>query len=394
MPGAQDLEEFWATLCRGRSLAAPITAWDATKDPVTFACEVTEFDLDPYITPREARRLDRVSHFAWAAAADAIADAGPLNYEPERSAVICGTAIGGQRTQGNNYKHGLDKGLRYLTPFLIPMVMPNASAGLISVNLGWKGPSICTSMACASGSYAIGEGVRLLRDGSADVVVAGGSESMIERFVLGGFSRAGAMSRRNESPAEACRPFDADRDGFVMGEGAAFVVLERLDAALARGARIYALLAGYGRNSDGYHLTLPAPNGSGAAACMELALADANMEPADIGHVNAHGTATHYNDASEADAIAKVFGPGSVPVTAIKSIIGHLISGSGAAELVASVLSMNHEMVPPTANFAVTDGVDIDIVSGAPRPLASAPVISNSFAFGGHNASLVVKPVG
>jgi len=393
VPGGDDPGGLWTTLSEGLSRARLITAWDATDDPVTFACEVKDLDLAPYLSDKEARRLDRVSHLGWAAAADALADAGSLNYAPDRSAVIAGSGIGGQRTQGDQHVLAMAKGLRHVTPFLIPMVMPNATAGLISVKLGWRGPSICLSMACATGAYAIGEGLRLLRDGTADVVIAGGTDALVDRFVLTGFARAGALSRRSTAPAEASRPFDADRDGFVMGEGAAFVVLERLNSALERGARVHAVLSGYGRNSDAHHVTEPSPNGAGAAACMQLALEDAGLQACEIGHVNAHGTSTPYNDRAEAEAIAKVFGPGAVPVTSAKGVIGHLMGGAGSTEIVASVLSIQRGLIPPTANFSRSDAaVEIDVVADAPRVLSAAPVISNSFAFGGHNAALVIEP--
>jgi 3-oxoacyl-[acyl-carrier-protein] synthase II len=274
---------------------------------------------------------------------------------------------------------------------LVPMMMPNAAAALVGMKLGWTGPNFCIATACAGGSHAIGEAARLIREGSSDVVLAGGSEACVTPIAIAAFARMGALSSRNDEATIASRPFDVDRDGFVMGEGAGFLVLEDWDRAAARGAHIYGEVAGYGRNSDAYHVTAPSPGGEGAAHCMRLALADAGLEPSDIGHVNAHGTSTELNDAAEAEAVIKVFGEHSLPVTSAKGVIGHLIAAAGAVEAVASMLSMRDGVIPPTANHDRTE-LAIDVVTGEPRKLAAAPVVSNSFGFGGHNASLVLTP--
>jgi 3-oxoacyl-[acyl-carrier-protein] synthase II len=262
------------------------------------------------------------------------------------------------------------------------------------MQLGWTGPNVCVATACAAGAHAVGEGARLIRDGSADVVLAGGSEAPISPIALVAFARMGALSARQDAPELASRPFDVDRDGFVIGEGGAFTVLERWDHAASRGARIWGEVAGYGRNADAYHVTAPAPGGAGAASCIQMALDDASLEPSDVSHVNAHGTSTPLNDAAEAEAIVKVFGEHEQPVTSIKGVTGHLIGAAGAAEAVASLLAVSNGLVPPTANHERTDpALDIDVVAGQPRAVASRPVLSTSFGFGGHNAALILSPV-
>jgi 3-oxoacyl-[acyl-carrier-protein] synthase II len=269
------------------------------------------------------------------------------------------------------------------------MVMPNAAAASLSLHFGFRGPCLCITTACAAGTNAIGEGMRLLREGSADVVVAGGAEAPITPWVLAGFAAAQALSTRDDDPSRASRPFDRERDGFVMGEGAAVLVLERVDDALARGATIHARVVGYARNADAHHLVAPAPDGRGALECMRLALDDAGADAGDVAHVNAHGTSTPYNDAAEAAAINTLFGDGAPPVTSVKGAIGHAIGAAGAIEAVASVLTLISRTIPPTANYEEPDpDVDLDVVS-ASRSLADGLVLSNSFAFGGHNATLV-----
>ena len=394
-PAGTDLESFWETIRGGRSTAAPITAFDASDQPVRFACEVRDFDPEEYFGPKEVRRQDRVTHLGFAAAADALQDAGELSSDPDRCAVMAATGIGGLSTLEENCKNFMEKGPSRVSPFFVPMMMPNATAGVISMRLGWTGPALCVTTACAAGTNAIGEGVRLIRDGSSDVVLAGGSEFPITPITLAAFARMGALSNRNDDPARASRPFDADRNGFVIAEGAAFFVLETLEHARARGARVYGEVAGYGRTADAYHITAPSPGGTGAAACMQQALDDAGIAPAEIGHVNAHGTSTELNDASEADAVRKVFGDDPPPITSNKGSVGHMIAGAGAAEAVASLLSIRDGVVPPTANLErIGDDIGLDVVGGEAREIGAQPVISNSFGFGGHNASLVLIPSG
>jgi 3-oxoacyl-[acyl-carrier-protein] synthase II len=392
-PAGNDLDSFWSTLAAGRSTAATITRFNPSALAVRFGCEVRDFDPTLYLGPKEARRLDRVTQLGFAAAADALADSGDSGADPARSAVIVGTGIGGLITLEEQTTQFLEKGPARVSPFFVPMMMANATAGTIAMQLGWTGPNLCIATACAASAHAIGEAARLIRDGTADVAITGGSESCMTPVAISAFARMTALSARNDDPQHASRPFDADRDGFVMGEGAAGLVLERWDRAVARGARIYGEVAGYGRNADAYHITAPSPGGEGAAACMQLALDDAGLSPADIGHVNAHGTSTPLNDAAEAEAIRKVFGEAPPPVTSTKGVTGHLIGAAGATEAIACLLAVDHAAAPPTANVErVGDDIQLDIVTGAPRDLAPAPALSNSFGFGGHNATLIFTP--
>ena len=388
------METFWSTLCAGRSTAGPIQAFDASNEPVNFACEVRDFDPVSYFGPKDARRQDRVAQLGFAAAADALEDAGELGADPGRCAVIAASGIGGLHTLEANCEIYFERGPSRVSPFFVPMLMPNATAGVISMRFGWTGPALCVATACAAGTNAIGEGARLIRDGSSDVVMAGGTEFPITRITLAAFARMGALSTRSDAPERASRPFDADRNGFVIAEGAGFFVLESLERARGRDAHIYGEVAGYGRNSDAYHITAPSPGGTGAAECMRLALDDAGLSPAAIGHVNAHGTSTELNDAAEAAAICKVFGEHPPPVTSNKGALGHMIAGAGAAEAVASLLAIRDGIVPPTANFEhLADDISLDVVAGEPRRIGPKPVLSNSFGFGGHNASLVLVPL-
>ncbi|WP_043625604.1 beta-ketoacyl-[acyl-carrier-protein] synthase family protein [Nonomuraea candida] len=388
-PAGNDLETFWRTLVTGRSTARPITSFDAADLPVGFACQVPGFDTAPYVTGKQARRMDRATLLAVCAADDALADAaagaGEPPVPPERRAVVTGTALSGSETSEATLLGGEQPGALY-----IPRTMPNAAAAFVSMRHQILGPSMTVSTACASGGHTIGEGLRLLRDGSADLVVAGGTEACVTRTILLAFHRCGALSQRRADPERASRPFDAGRDGFVLAEGAAFVVLERLEDAVRRGARVYAELAGYGRTSDAHHLTSPDPKGAGAERCMLQALADAGVSTGDVAHVNAHGSGTPLNDVTEAQVITRLFGPVRVPVTSTKSVLGHAIGAAGAIEAVAGVLTLHHRLIHPTINLDAQDpACEIDVVR-APRPLAPGAVVSNSFAFGGHNASLVL----
>jgi 3-oxoacyl-[acyl-carrier-protein] synthase II len=392
-PAGTDVDTFWATVRAGRATAAPIERFDASDLPVRFAGEVRDFDPAPYFGPKEARRNDRVTQLGFAAAADALADAGELGVDPGRCAVVVGTGVGGISTHEHNQHIFIEKGPARVSPFTVPMMMANATAGVIAMQFGWTGPNICIATACAAGANAIGEGVRLIRDGSADVALAGGTEASVTPMTIAAFSRMGALSSRNDEPELASRPFDAARDGFVIGEGAAFIMVESLERAQARGAKIHGEVAGYGRNADAYHITAPSPGGAGAAACMQLALDDAGLEPGAIGHVNAHGTSTDLNDAAEAEAVRKVFGDDTPPVTSTKGVTGHLIGAAGAAEAVASLLSLRDGVVPPTANLdRIGDDIGVDVVGGEARQIGSRPVLSNSFGFGGHNATLIITP--
>ncbi len=393
-PAGTGLESFWSTLLAGRSVAATITRFDPSPLSVRFGCEITDFDPVPYLGPKESRRVDRAAQLGYAASADALADAGDPGVDPARGGVIAGTGIGGLITLEEQVKIYMEKGPDRVSPFFVPMMMANATAGIIGIHLGWMGPNLCITTACAAGANAIGEGVRLIRDGLADAVMAGGTECAITPPAVAAFARMGALSKRNDEPELASRPFDADRDGFVMGEGAGMVVLERADRAEARGAHIYGEIAGYGTNSDAFHITAPSQGGAGAAACMQLAIDDAGLTAADIGHVNAHGTSTELNDAAEGEAIRKVFGDASPPITSTKGVTGHLVGAAGAIEAIAALQAARTGIVPPTANHhRLGDDIpEIDVVHGEPRSIPVGPALSNSFGFGGHNAALVLVP--
>ncbi|HZN14518.1 MAG TPA: beta-ketoacyl-ACP synthase II [Acidimicrobiales bacterium] len=392
-PAGLDVDTLWSTLLAGRGTGAAIDAFDTTDHPVSLACQIRDFDPVAYMGVKDARRADRVAQLGLAAAMDAIADAGLADapVDPARCGVIVGTGVGGLSTHEEQERVYLEKGPTRVSPMFVPMMMPNATAALVALQYGFSGPNLCVSTACAAGAHAIGEGVRLIREGSADVVVVGGTEAAITPLALAAFHRMGALSNRADDPGAASRPFDADRDGFVMGEGAAILVLESWAHAESRGAAIKGELLGYGRNCDAHHITAPAPGGAGAVACMQLALEDAGLAPDAVGHVNAHGTSTPLNDAAEAAAISKVFGE-NTPVTSTKGVTGHLIGAAGAVECVAALLACANRLVPPTANHERTDPeITVDVVAGQPRSIEQTIAISNSFGFGGHNASLIVS---
>lgn len=403
-PAGRTIDTVWQALLAGRSTAGPVTLFEPSGHTVTIACEVPDFDATPYVGAKMVRRTDRVGLFAMVAAADALADAlgdhdpksltddvaARLVTDPARLAVVAGSGIGGVRTLEDQVTWVDRRGPTRVSPFLVPMMMPNAGAALIGMRHGMTGVNLAVATACATGANAIGEGVRLVRDGLADVVVAGGSEACVSPVAMAAFARMGALST-NPDASSASRPFDVDRDGFVMGEGAAFVVLESLDHARARGAHIHGQVLGYATNCDAHHLTAPRPDGAGAIACINGALADAGVAAGAIGHVNAHGTSTPHNDAAEAGAFAKVFGERAVPVTSTKGVTGHLIGATGAFEAIVAMLAAGSGVVPPTANHTNCD-LPVDVVAGAPRDIAPAPALTTSFAFGGHNAALVVGP--
>jgi 3-oxoacyl-[acyl-carrier-protein] synthase II len=392
-PAGLDLKSFQDSILSGNSMASPITTFDTSSLPVNFACQVTGFDPLEYASEKTVRRMDRVAHLGFAAAMDAVEDAGQLRAVPGRSGVIFGTGTGGHKTLADQAVVCMTAGPRRVSPLVTPMLMPNATGAWIAMELGWTGPNLAIGSACASGTNAIGEGTRLIRDGDCDVVLAGGAEHSVNIIAMAAFSRTGALSTRNDDPRHASRPFDVHRDGYVMGEGAAFVVLERLDLALSRGARIYGLVLGYGLNCDAHHLTAPMPHGDRAAECISKAIADSGCGPQDIGHINAHGTSTKLNDSMEAKAIITAFPGGPPPVTAPKGVLGHMMGGAGAAEAVSAILSAASGQVPPTANYELPDPeCGLDIVHGKPREIPRKPVLSNSFGFGGHNACLVLAP--
>jgi 3-oxoacyl-[acyl-carrier-protein] synthase II len=387
-------DALWSALRAGRSTAAHLTHLDLTRHRVRIGCRVTGLDGLGLVTAKEARRMDPFALYGTTAALAAHLDAGAPAPDPARTAIVVGNAVGGRATSDTESAHFTEHGPHRVNPLMPLMTMPNAAAAQIAMRLAWTGPATTIATTCASGADAIGQARLLLQTHRADVVIAGGCESTLTPVTLAGFGNLNAVSLRNDEPERACRPFDADRDGFVMGEGAGFVVLERADDARARGARAYAEVAGYGATSDAHHLSMPLPDGSGAADAMAAALADAGLTPSDIAHINAHGTSTPHNDRAEAAALVKVFGTQGPPVTAPKGVIGHLIGAAGAVEAIAAILAMREREVPPTANHErLEPGLDIDVVHSRPRAIASGPALSNSFGFGGHNASLVVAPV-
>ncbi|MEB3197510.1 MAG: beta-ketoacyl-ACP synthase II [Candidatus Sericytochromatia bacterium] len=396
-PLGSHVSAFWDGLCAGRSAVSRIENIDASGFPVQIAAEVRDFDpLDWLEDRKEARRLARFSQFAVAAARQAVTD-GNLRFSPEqagRVGVCLGSGMGALGVIEEQHAQLLQRGPGRVSPFTVPLLIPNMAAGHVAIALGAKGPNTCPVTACASGSHAIGDAFEILRRGAADVMVAGGAESVITPLGMASFAAARALSSRDVPPAEASCPFDARRDGFVMGEGAGVVLLETLDHALSRGARIYAELVGYGLSADAFHMTAPDPAGEGLTRAMRSALQSAGLDPAQVDHINAHGTSTPLNDVVETRAVKAVFGEHAprIPVSAIKSMTGHLLGAAGGIEAVATVLSIAHGCLPPTINLQEPDPeCDLDYV---PRQARQQPVrvaMSNSMGFGGHNASLVFR---
>jgi len=352
--------------------------------------EVSEWDPAPYFDgPKEVRRADRCEQYALAAAKEAIEQSGSLPYDPTRIGTIFGTGIGGLRTLEEQVVVRVEKGERRVSPFLVPMMMSNASGAAISMRYGFQGPAETICTACAAATHALGYAARLIAWGRCDAVVSGGAESAATVTAVAGFANMTALSTTKVS-----KPFDATRDGFVFGEGSAVFVLERLDLAVARGAKIYGEILGAGSNADAHHITAPSPGGVGAIACMKLALDDAGLTPDQIKQVNAHGTSTPLNDSAEAQAVANVFGASKPPMTSIKGVTGHPLGAAGALEAAAVLLSFEHKLIPPTANTTFVDPEmkDVDIVIGSARPWEPGPTISNNFGFGGHNGSIIIAP--
>ncbi len=352
--------------------------------------EIENWDPTPYFAgPKEARRADRCEQYALAAATEAIAQSGSLPYDATRIGTIFGTGIGGLRTLEEQVVVRVEKGERRVSPFLVPMMMSNASGAAISMRYGFRGPAETICTACAAATHALGYAARLVAWGRCDAVISGGAESAATITAVAGFANMTALSTTKVS-----KPFDATRDGFIFGEGAAVFVLERLDLALARNARIYGEILGAGSNADAHHITAPSPGGVGAIACMKLALDDAGLSPSAIKQVNAHGTSTPLNDAAEASAVAAVFGQSKPPMTSIKGVTGHPLGAAGALEAAAVLLSFEHKLIPPTANTTVVDPEmsGVDIVTGAARAWQPGPTISNNFGFGGHNGSIIIAP--
>ncbi len=399
-PIGNDVNAFWQSLVLGKSGAAPITRFDASKFKTRFACEVKHFNAENYFAEKkEVRKMDRFCHFAIASSDEAIKNAAisTENVNSDRVGVIWAAGIGGLQTfeeEMESYFAG-GKEPRF-NPFFIPKMIVDIAAGQISIRHGFRGPNYATVSACASSTHAIIDAFNLIRLGKADVIVTGGSEAAVTASGMGGFSSMHAMSKRNDDPETASRPFDKDRDGFVLGEGTASLVLEELEHAQKRGATIYAELAGGGMCADAYHITAPHPDGLGASNVMKLALEDAEMQPEDIDYINVHGTSTPLGDISETKAIATVFGSNAykLNISSTKSMTGHLLGAAGAVEAVASVLSVKHDIVPPTINH-FTDDPEIDpnlnLTFNAAQHRTIRAALSNTFGFGGHNASVIFK---
>ncbi len=388
------VEQSWSAAVQGKSGIGPITRFDAASFPVRIAGEVEGFDPGLYIDAKEIKKMDRVIHFAMGAATMAVEDSGlKINAEnAERVGVIIGAGMGGLPAIEHNHKAFLEKGHRRISPFFIPMVILNLASGNVSIKFGAKGPNSSAVTACATGSHSIGDAFRLIQRGDADAMIAGGTESVITPLGIGGFAVMKALSTRNDEPERASRPFDAGRDGFVMGEGAGIVVLESLESACSRNAKIYAEIIGYGMSSDAYHMTTPAPEGEGAARCIKAALKDAGLDPERIGYVNAHGTSTKYGDELETAAIKKVFRDHAYKlcVSSTKSMTGHLLGAAGGVEAIFSILSIYRGIVPPTINLDNPDPeCDLDYVPKNARHMDVEYAISNSFGFGGTNACLI-----
>lgn len=395
-PIGNDVPTFWRNLVAGRSGISRIDAFDVSQYPVQIAGQVRDFDPGQYVDPREARRLDRYAQFAVAAAVQAVRDAG-LEITPEngeRVGVYIGSGVGGIHTLLENYRTLLERGPRRVSPTVVPMMIANMASGQVSILFGAKGPNLAPVSACATGTHAIGDSYKLIQRGAADVMIAGGSEAAIVDLALAGFSNAKALSTRNDEPERASRPFDAERDGFVMSEGAGVVVLESLEHAKARGARIYAEIIGYGMSGDAYHIVAPEPEGNGAFRAMREALADAGIRPEDVDYINAHGTSTDLGDKLETLAIKKAFGDHArkVAISSNKSMIGHLLGAAGAVEAIATILTIQDGVIPPTINLEHPDPeCDLDYVPNVAREAPVRVAISNSFGFGGHNATIVLR---
>jgi 3-oxoacyl-[acyl-carrier-protein] synthase II len=398
-PVGNNVKETWDAILAGKSGAGMITHFDASKHKTRFAAEVKGFDPVAVFGPREARKMDRFTQFAAAVAIEALEQAGLKIDESNRDrvGVLIGSGIGGIGTILEQAEVMRERGPERVSPFLVPMMISDSAAGVLAIRLGARGPNMALATACASGNNAIGEGLEIIRRGAAEVMIAGASEAAIVPVAMAGLNVMTALSSRNDDPQSASRPFDKDRDGFLMGEGAGVLILEALEHAQARGANILCEIRGYATTDDAHHISAPAENGAGAALAMKLALENANLDLTDIGYINAHGTATQLNDKSETAAIKTVFGEQAynVPVSSTKSMTGHLLGASGAIEAVFCILAIRDEVLPPTINYQTPDPeCDLDYVPNQPRKASPKHVMSNSFGFGGHNATLIFSRFG
>ncbi|MDX1673412.1 MAG: beta-ketoacyl-ACP synthase II [Longimicrobiales bacterium] len=398
-PVGNDVESAWDALLAGTSGAAPITQFEATDEYGTrFACEVDDFDPEQYMDRKEARRADRFAQFAMAVSVQAVEaaglgpDLGPA--DPNRVGVIIGSGIGGISTFEEQTKTMLERGPGRVSPFFVPMFIPDMAAGLVSMRYGARGANYATVSACSSSAHALGNAFRLVQDGEADVMITGGTEASVTPLTIAGFGNMKALSTRNDAPEKASRPFDAERDGFVLGEGAGAMILESLEHALDRGATIVAEMVGFGQSADAYHMTAPAPEGAGAQLAMRAALDDAGFEPADVGYINAHGTSTPANDVNETKAVKAVFGDAArdLVMGSTKSMTGHLLGAAGAVEGIISALVTRDGKIPPTINFETPDPeCDLDYAHNERRDREVRAAVTNSFGFGGHNVCLAVR---
>jgi 3-oxoacyl-[acyl-carrier-protein] synthase II len=395
-PVGNTAEEFWGSLLAGRSGIGPITRFDASQMPTRIAGEIKGFDPLKYIDKKDDRKFDRFLKYAVACAAMAVEDAGLKTdrLDATRFGVMVGSGIGGIETLLEQYTILMEKGPDRVSPFFVPMIIVNMASGLISMRFGAKGPNSSVVTACATGNHAIGDATRIIQRGDADVMIAGGAEAIIIPLTIAGFCQMKAMSTRNDDPSRASRPFDAERDGFVCGEGGGLVVLELLEHARARDARIYAEVVGYGMTGDAHHMTAPDPEGDGAARAMAAALRDAALEPSSVGYINAHGTSTPYNDKFETLAIKRVFGDHAkkLAVSSTKSMTGHLLGAAGGIEAIATAFALHHGVLPPTMNYETPDpDCDLDYIPNQARKQEVEVALSNAFGFGGTNATLAFK---
>ena len=395
-PIGNDVSQYWEGLRSGRNGVAGITLFDASRHACRFAAEVKGFDPSGWLEPKESKRWDRFCQFGVVAAKQAVAHAG-LTIDASnqhRVGVAIGSGVGGLLMMETQAQVLHERGPDRVSPFCVPMMIPNMATGLAAIAVGAKGPSTAVATACAAGSNAIGDAFRLIQLGLADAMVCGGAESAITPLGVAGFASAKALSFRNDDPATASRPFDAERNGFVIGEGAGVLVLESLEHAQARGANVLAEIIGYGMTCDAHHITAPSPGGVGGAEAIRLALADGRLTPADVDYINAHGTSTPANDSNETSAIKSALGERAyqIPVSSTKSMTGHLLGGSGGIEAVAAVLAIQHQVVPPTINYQNPDpACDLDVVPNQARDAKVDVVLSNSFGFGGHNVCLAFR---
>ena len=389
-------EDFWVNIKSGVSGIDKITRFDYTNYQTQIAGEVKDFTPEDYISKKELKKMDRFTQFAMVASKLAVADSelDLDSIDRNRMGTVIGTGIGGVETIEAQHKNLLEKGNRRVSPFFIPMMIGNMAAGQVAIEFGAKGPSTNICTACASGTNSVGDAFKIIQRGDADIMIAGGTEAAVAEFAVAGFCNMKAMSTNNDNPQQASRPFDKDRDGFVMGEGCGILILEELESAKKRNAKIYAEIVGYGMTSDAYHITTPAENGEGAARSMQVAINDAGIEPSQIDYINAHGTSTYYNDLYETMAIKSVFGEyaKNVSVSSTKSMTGHLLGASGAIEAIVCALAVKDNFVPPTINLENPgEGMDLDYTPNKGKERVINYALSNSLGFGGHNATIVLK---